>query len=371
MSRFVFLLAAACVTGFAGTASAVPKVGDVTPDSLPFGTLYTGSLAEGSFMLFAPSTDQDLVLKINAPRFVKVLNTEAGAIHQNDKRFTTLTIEVALDTSQAGELKGEIVVTAWETTAKVPVSATVKPRKTGAPRVLVLGSPFHRDSTEKGSFFKGWTDAVNAAGLDASYILIHGKKSVVRDIDLDKFDTVLVSDAAAFVNQNDAKRMQALFVNLKAEDVKRVRAFAEKGGLVVLIANVFAAGSVKGANAILDGYGLELKDVKRPNPGEEVVVKKKHIDVDLVTAGIEKVRFFWASPVKADKEKGGRVLIGAAEFEQAEYGYVGVTKAGKGTVAAMSEWSLWSWVSEQQAKESDNAKVLGYLLAPPGKKSSN
>jgi hypothetical protein len=352
VSRFALLLAAACVLGCAGTAAARPKVGGLTPDSLPFGTLHTGSLAEGSFMLFAPADDPNPPLKFDLPKFVKVLHTDVRVREfGKGNKYTCLTIEVALDTSDAGELKGEIVVTAGETKAKVPVSATVKARKPGAPRVLFLGSPFHAQSTDEGSFFKGWTDVVDATGLDASYALVRHEKSTVRDIDLSKFDTVLVS-AEALVYQNE-------------EDVKRVRAFAEKGGRVVLTANAFFVGSVKGANAILDGYGLEMKDVEERGLGKEVAVKKDHFDADLVKAGIEKAKFFRASPVKADKGKGGRILVGTPEFDQTDFGYIGTTKAGKGEVVAMGESLWWAWVGERWGKDTDNGKVLGYLLAPP------
>lgn len=357
MSRSALLLATACVLGFAEPAAAGLKVGGLTPDSLPFGTLHTDSLAEGSFMLLAPADDPNPPLKFDVPKFVKVIHT-AARVQEFGKgnRFTCVTVELALDTSKVGELKGEIVMTAGETKAKVPVSAAVKARKPGAPRVLFLGTPFHAHSADEGSFFKGWTGVVDAAGLDASYALVRHEQSTVRDIDLSKFDTVLVS-ADALVYQNE-------------EDVKRLRAFAEKGGRLVLTANAFYVGSVKGANAILGGYGLEMKDVEERSGGRAkgVVVKKEHLDADLVKAGIEKANFFRASPVKAEKAKGGRILVGTPEFDQADFGYIGTTKAGKGEVVAMGESVWWAWVNEKWAKESDNAKVLGYLLAPPGKR---
>jgi hypothetical protein len=352
VSRLALVLAAGCVLAGAGTAPAA-EAGKVQPDGLPFGTLYTDGIAEGSFMLFAPGDEPNPKITVDAPKFVKVLNT--GTHRQefgNRGAFTCVTVEVAIDTAKAGEFKGEIALAAGETKAKVPVSATVKARTAGTPRVLIVGSPFERYSTTSGSHYKGWTDVVDAAGLDVSYLLVRPKTSVVRDTDLGKFDCVLMS-------------ADALHGQTK-EDVKRVRAFAEGGGRLVVTANAFFVSSVKGANAVLDGYGLEMKDTEAPM-AVEVVVKKDHLDPELVKAGVGKVKFFRASPVQADRGKGGRVLISTPEFDQPGYGYVAIAKAGKGEVVAMGVSLWWSWVSDKRANESDNGKVLGHLLAPPRK----
>jgi hypothetical protein len=150
-----------------------------------------------------------------------------------------------------------------------------------------------------------------------------------------------------------------------AEDVKKVRACAENGGRVVVTANHFFVGSVKGANDVLDGYGLTMLDTEAPGaPAQEVVVKKDHFAEDVVKAGVEKAKFFRASPVRADK---GRVLVTSPEFTESDVGYAATAKAGKGEVVALGVSLWWNWVSEERAKESDNAKLLGYLLAPPRK----
>lgn len=348
MSRFAPLLAAACVPLLAAGAAAQPKVGKVQPDSLPFGTLHVGGLAEGSFLIYAPADDPKPKIKVDAPKFVKVLGTDTHAQEFGKLgSFTCVSVEVAIDTTKAGGLTGDVVVTVGDETAKVPVSATVKARKPGAPRVLVVGTPFERYTTGSGKDYQGWRDVVDAAGLDASYVLVRQMKPVTRDIDLTKFDCVLMS-ADALVYQNE-------------EDVKRVRAFATGGGRVVVTANAFFVGSVKGANAILDGYGLEMKDVEARGLGKEVEVGKEHLDAELTKAGVERATFFRASPVRAEK---GRVLVGTPEFVEAGYGYIATAKAGKGEVIAMGVSLWWNWVGENRAKDPNNAKVLGFLLTP-------
>lgn len=347
MSRIAFPLVAGCVLALADPAPAADKV---QPDGLPFGTLYTTNVAEGSFMIFAPPDDPKPKVKVDAPKFVTVLATGTEVRDFADKSFTCVTVEVAIDTAKAGELKGEIAVTVGKEVTKVPVSATVKAKKAGTPRVLVVGTPFERSTTTHGTDYRGWTDVVDAAGLDVSYLLVRKDKAVTRDIDLVKFDTVLMA-ADALVFQT-------------AEDTKRVRTFAEKGGRVVVTANHFFVGSVQGANDVLDGYGLELKDVEAPEPAE-VTVTKDNLDADVVKAGVETARFFRGSPVTADK---GRILVSTPEFEVPGNGYVGAAKAGKGEVVAVGVSLWWNWVSEERAKGTDTGKLLAYLLAPTKKR---
>lgn len=348
MSRFAFVL----VVAFAFVGSSAAAEPKVQPDSLPFGTLHTDGVAEGSFMIFAPADDPKPKIKTGGPKFVKVLGTSTHEQEFGNRgKFTCVTVEVAIDTSKASDLKGDLAVTINDEVVKVPISATVKVRKPGTPRVLVVGSPFERYTTSHGKDYQGWRDVVDAAGLDVSYVLVHNGKSTTRDLDLRGFDCVLVSADA--------------LVYLTDDDVKRVRAFAENGGRVVVTANHFFANSVKGANKILDGYGVTMLDTESRGAGKEVVVKKENFDAAVVKAGVEKAKFFRASPVKA--EKGGRILVSTPEFEEPNYGYVAIAKAGKGEVVAMGESLWWAWVGEKRAKDTDNGKLLGYLLTPPKK----
>jgi hypothetical protein len=349
MSRFTLTLAATLT--LIGAASAQPAKLEVQPDSLPFGTLYTDAIAEGSVLIFASADDPKPKIKTDGPKFVKVLRTDTHEQEFGNRgKFTCVTVEVAIDTAKAGELKGELEVTINKDVVKVPISATVKARKPGAPRVLVVGSPFERYTTGFGKDYQGWRDVVDAAGLDASYILVHNGKATTRDLDLSKFDCILMS-ADALVDPTD-------------DDVKRVRAFAEKGGRVVVTANAFFVGSVKGANKVLDGYGVTILDTEAPN-AKEIVLQKENFDAAVTKAGVEKAKFFRASPVSA--EKGAKLLVSSPEFDQPNYGYVAVGKAGKGEVIAMGVSLWWNWVGEQRGKDSDNGKLLGYLLTPSRK----
>jgi hypothetical protein len=322
----------------------------VQPDSLPFGTLHTGGLAEGSFLVYAPPDDPKPKVKVDAPKFVKVLNTRTYAQQFGPgNAFTCVIVEVAIDTAKAGTLKGDIKVTVGGLVSKLPITAAVKERKRGTPRLLVLGTPFNSHATGEGKMYKPWTDLVAAAGWDVSYTLVRSAEATLRDFDLTRFGTILVSPV----------------ILQSREDVKRLRTFAEAGGRVVVAASAFAVNSVKGANAILDGYGLAVQNVELPGRAGTITLGKGDFAPDVVKAGVASATFFRASPVTV--EKSGRVLASAVGFKQPGMGYAAVATAGKGEVVALGV-PLWCyWVSEKRAGDSDNAKLLRFLLTPPAR----
>jgi hypothetical protein len=352
--RFALPLVVACA--LAASASAAPVAGQVQPDSLPFGTLHTDGVAEANFMIFAPPDDPNPKIKVDAPKFVKVLTTGTHAqTFGKNGAFTCVSVEVVIDTAKAGEFKGEIAVTVGDAVTKVPVSATVKAHKAGTPRLLVAGTPFERCSIDDGKTYKAWTDVVDTAGLDVSYLLLRAKKDALRDLDLSKFDGVLMT-AGALVFQTD-------------EDVKRVRAFAEKGGRVLVTADAFFVGSVKGANAVLKDSGLEILNEEPPGMAQPLTLKKADFAEVVGKAGVESATFFRASPIAV--QKGGRVLVNAPGYDKPGLGLAATAKVGKGEMTALGASLWWYWVSDGdkkgQANGSDNAKLLRYLLVPPRK----
>ena len=332
---------------------AAPNNGDVQPDRIAFGTVYTGATVEASFMVFEAGTEANIKLDVTAPKFVKVLN-KSTHYQQFGKGNDSVcgSVEIAIDTTSARELSGEVTVTLGKTTAKVPVSAVVKPRRPGLSRVLLVESPFTRYSTHDGTAFKVWTDLVNDSPLDVSYLLVSpGGKPLLRDLDLAKFDCVFLSSLGLFA--------------LTPKDIERVRAYAEGGGRVVAAANYFFNNSVRHANAVLTGYGLELQAKEAgPHGRNDVTLEESSIDPELVKVGVKSLHFFRASPVVVTDRKTGRILVQAEGVGQPGDGFVAVGKAGHGEVIAIGESLWWWWISEKQAKGTDNAKLLRWLLRP-------
>jgi hypothetical protein len=335
----------------ASPAAAQPKDGDVQPDRLAFGTVYVGAIVEGSFMVFESGKNAEIPLAITAPRFVKVLHKGTHAQQfgpGND--FICGSVTFAIDTSAAGNLSGEIGVTLGKAVVKLPVSATVNQAKKGLTRILIAETPFERYSTQDGASFKAWTDLAKDASLDVSYLTVTRGKPVLRDLDLSKFDCVLLASTGV--------------VDLQPADLKRVRAFAEAGGRVVVSANAFFRGTVEKANAVLAGYGIEIRDEEAQGGLNDVTLEKDDLDPELRKAGVKSAHFFRASPVAVTNDKAGRVLAKAVGVGLPGDGFAALAKAGKGEVIVLGESLWWNWITEQRAAGTDNARLLRWLLVP-------
>jgi hypothetical protein len=337
-------------------AFGLPKAGQVQPDRIPVGVVRVGAIVEASCMVFEPGKDPMIPFAVvAAPGFVTVRNTEAH--HQqfgpgND--FICGTVEFSIDTSVAGDFAGDITVMLGNAAVKIPVSATVRPAKKGLTRLLVVETPFDRYSTDRGEMFKGWTDLVKDASLDVSYLLVTPGKPVLRDLDLSKFDCILLAESG--------------LISAQTADFKRVRAFAEAGGRVLVAANAFFMGTVDRANAILDGYGIKVINEEARHGTDDVTLEKGNFDPSLVKAGLKTARFFRASPVRVTDDRLGQVLVTAAGVGTPGEGFVASAKAGKGEVIALGESLWWSWIAADQARGTDNALLFRRLLEPAKEK---
>lgn len=333
--------------------TAAPKAGKVQPNKIAVGTVYTGATVEASFLVFEPGTDPKIKFEVTAPKFVKVLGKDTH--HQqfgagND--FVCGTVELAIDTSAAADHDGEVVVTLGDSKVKVPVTAAVKARKKGYSKVLLADTPFERYTTDDGGMFKTWTDLVAASPLDVSYILVRKDKPVTRDLDLTKFDCVFLDGSG--------------LVNLKEDDVKKLRKYAEGGGRVVVSANAFFVGSVPKANAILADCGIQMRDTEARGAPNEVTLGKDDLHPRLAKDKIESVTFFRASPTQVTDDKLGRVLAKASGVGEPGDGFVALGTLGKGEVIAIGQSLWWNWITPERAKGADNAKLLRWLLVPKG-----
>src|SRR5262249_53322426 len=301
-------------------------------DKLAFGTVYQGATVEASFMLWEPGTDPNIKLDVAAPKFVKVLKKETEAVSFGPPyNFVAGSVYVSIDTSAAGDLRGEVGVTLGASTAKLPVSVSVKPRRAGLVRLLVPFSPWHRGSTRDGGLFKAWTDLVQGVPVDASYLLVDAGKPILRDLDLSRFDCVLLSGLALMCQT--------------PRDVKRLRAFVEAGGRAVVAANRYCSGSVEKANELLTPYGLQMADEPtRDKEKEEVSLEWPDVDFALVKNGVKAARFHLPSPVAVTDPNAGRVLVKAFGVGQQGDGFVASAKAGKGEVVAIGESLPFAWM---------------------------
>lgn len=329
-----------------------PKAGQVQPDRIPIGVVHVGAIVEASCMVFEPGKDSNIPFSVvTAPKFVTVRHT--GTHHHqygpgND--CVCGTIEFSIDTSAAGDFTGDISVTLGKTPVKIPVSATVRPATKELTRLLVVETPFDRDSTDHGESFKAWTELVKNASLDVSYLLVKRGKPVLRDLDLSKFDCILLA----------GERLG----DLQPGDVRRVREFAEAGGRLVVAANSFFGGTVDEANKVVAGHGIKFIDEEARHEMNDVTLEQGNFDPAIEKAGVKTARFFRASPIRVTDDKLGRVLVKAAGVGTPGEGFVVLGKAGKGEVIALGESLWWHWITPEQARGTDNAALLRWLLTP-------
>lgn len=335
-------------------------VGKPGPDRLLLGTVPIGATVEASFILYEKTDDpKNVALTVEAPPFIKVLDRSVIEKDVFDGQNGWVkgvggVVVIGIDTSKAGTFEGEVKVKLGTAAAKVPVSVVVKPSEPNAARMLVAGSPFVAYTTDDGRHFKDWTDLVAEAKWDVSYLNVTRGKPVFRDLDLSKYDVVLLSPEGLLEGN--------------ADDVKRVRAFVERGGRLVVAANRFLVGSVDAANKVLEGYGLKMLNEEAPIKQNEAILDKKAFGPEIIKAGIGSVRFHRASPVSVTDAKLARVLVKATGVGGPEDGFVAVANAGKGEVIVLGESLWWSWMSAEQARGTDNAKLLRLLLTPSEEK---
>jgi hypothetical protein len=342
--RFAILVLLFC----AGVAGAQPMSGQAQPDRIAFGNVYTGATVEASFLVFERGDDTKIKFEVTAPKLVRLIDKSIDKQEYGPgNNFVRGGVVFAIDTSAAGELNGDVVVTLGRQTVKVPVRATVKPRRAGLLRMLVAETPFSRYSTGDGRMFDAWTGLVKDAAWDVSYLHTTPGKPVLRELDLSPFDCLLLG--------------QEGLLRLTPADVKRVRTFAEAGGRVVVAANYFFRDTVKLANTVLAGYGVELQDAESRTGPNPVDLGEGDLDPSLVKAGIKTARFFRASPITVGKS--GRVLARAVGVGNPGDAFAAITRAGRGEVVALGQ-SLWCfWITPEQDPNGGNKGLLRWLLA--------
>jgi hypothetical protein len=329
------------------------------PDRLPLGTVCTGATVEASFMVLATGDDpKKVALTIEAPRFVKVYDKKVidRKVHDGDNWVKGVAgiVVIRIDTSKPGNFTGEVKVELGTTTASVPVSVVVKPARRDAVKLLVVESPFVCFATSDAGVFKEWTDLVAQSKWNVNYLTVAEGKPVFRDLDLSKFGVILLDPDG---------RLAAT-----AADVKKVRAFVEGGGRLVVTASHFFSGSVEAANKVLDGFGLKMLDIEAAFADKEVTLDSSAFAPEIVKGGIRSARFYRPSPIVVTAGKPARVLVKAARVGGPGDGFIAAAKVGKGEVVALGESLWWSWIHGKQAKGADNAKLLKLLLTPAGEK---
>jgi len=343
-ARWLALIVATyAILAWTRLASAQPQPGGANPDQLLLGTVTVDSIVEASVRVFSAEDNRGLAFKVEPPPFVTIRDMTLGT--QQFGQYGTWSIcdiTIALSTAVAKDYVGRLKIHIGQgDDTEIPITATVAPSKPGQPRVLVVETPFHKTSTHDGRLFEPWTGLVKAANLDVSSLVVSKGKPILRDIDLSRFDTVLLSCEGLLVMQES--------------DVAGLKRFVQDGGRLVIAANYFFRGTVTKANELLTAAAMTMHDTETMGG---LVVEADDIPVGPLTAGIKKIKIHRASPITpTDKE----VEILVKDPAAPEQGFVAARRVGKGQVIALGQSLWWSWISTDH--DSDNARLMQNLLA--------
>ena len=225
------------------------------------------------------------------------------------------------------------------------MGATVRPQMPRLTRLLVVETPYSRFSTGDADLFEIWRDLVEGAHLDVHYLDVRPGGPVLREIDLAKFDVVLLG-------------MEGL-IGLSDPDIDRLKRFTERGGRTILAANRFFVGTVARANQLLVPYGLRMTDTE-PRERPEFDLGAAEIAKDPLTRGVKSLYFHRPSPVEVTQSQKGRILVAAPTYPGK--GYIAVARADRGEIVALGESLWWYWLSQGRAKGAENAALLRNLL---------
>ena len=323
-----------------GTASSYPN-------RLPLGSVQAGATVEaGVRVVFVGEHAPDAKVTPQAPSWVHIKRINTSSQLWGDLGECLICdVSVSIDSSRVGEFRGKIGLLGGNELADVPVSIKVGERAAGMARVLVVPTPFHGASTEDTAVFLPWLELVERAQLDVHYLDIDREQPVLRDLDLSRFDVVLMDGGGLFF--------------ARAEDFERLSKFARAGGRVVVGADHFMQGSVPKANEFVTPFGLKVED--RENGGM-VQVEKSGIAAHELTDGIEKLGFFRASPLFVTDTAKARILVWSPDPAEDEAGYVALAQVDRGEVILLGSSLWWLWIAREAKSEPQNARLLRNLL---------
>src|SRR5262249_9589582 len=120
---------------------------------------------------------------------------------------------------------------------------------------------------------------------------------------------------------------------------------------------------------VLEGYGLEMRNEEAPFGKNEALLDAKAFGPEIVQGGIRSARFYRASPVVITDARRARRLVRAAGGGGAGAAFGASARGGKGEVVALGQALWWSWISAAQARGTDNAELLRWLLTKSARKN--
>lgn len=352
MNRFALLCFSLAVCLASPVAKAKSQYEGFNPARLDLGSVYVGSIIEGSFSFRVPGTDPNISFEIGLPKFTRIVKKSQQVVSFGKKTdlaktFVEGVATFSILTEMPGDYRGEFFLTLGKSQAKLPISVTVKAQQPGLTRVLVVHSPFQTGNSPDPDFFRPWTDLASKYQLDVSLLVDNQSPFIFRDLDLTKFDTVLVSGEA--------------LVGAKKGDWKSANDFVKKGGRLVLETSNFWTGNVENINLFLEEKGMRVR-LDETESRKPLLLAKSHLAPILATNGISSLRFIRVTPIEVTDPSKSHVLVQANSVGEKGDGLIVRTQLGKGEMLVTGQPLWWNWIGPQWAKDSDNAKMLAWML---------
>ena len=271
--------------------------------------------------------------EVRAPPFIQVKNVTP---RQNPNWYSGrpfVEVEMALNTSKAGDYVGDVQVTLDNRKASLPVRVAIHALPKDVPQMLIATTPFEADSTDRGSNFEATTQMIASLSVSPNYLDDLPER-------LDHYQTILLAGSA--------------MARLSATNASRLRTFAEKGGRLVMACDAFYWGTTPSANQILINYGLQ---VVNKDFGLRVTVT--NIIEDPLTRNIHHLEFHRPVLIQTTDGSKARILAMATDGSG---GFVAVSRLANGGEIAVVTQSLWWYWLDQFKTNSDNVRLMGNLL---------
>lgn len=217
----LWFFAAGLLPLLSAAAAAQPIAGKVQPDRIDVGSIFVGAKVEASARIFFEGNDATgLEADVQAPQFVEILRTRLDTqTYGNRVTYVVCDVLMAIDTTTASELKGNVEVVVGGKRVNVPVAARVAEPKGDERKILIAETPFNRFSTDDAAIFDSWLKLVDEARLDVTYLEVDEAKPVLRELDLAKFDVVLLSGTGLLnVALPDHKKLKRFVYDINASN---------------------------------------------------------------------------------------------------------------------------------------------------------
>lgn len=314
----------------------------VQPAVIDLGVVATGATVEASFGVFW----SDVALakekaEVEPPPGVKVLEVRTGKY--DDRALTQ--VEFELDTATARVVEASFTVCCGGEQVKVPLRAAVVVMPEGGSRVLVAETPFETFSTADPAVLDGWRKVVADARLDVDYRLVRRGRATFDVGALGRVDVVLAAEAA--------------LLDLDDGQVAKLHGFVCGGGRVIVCADAFFVGTVRGGNRLAEAFGLALRD-REPPPGRKFVAEGDGVRKHPLTAGVGRIEAERPVAIEVFEAERAAVLLTLDAPGEPVFAAVASTPSG-GEIAVVGK-SLW-W--NECGKSPGFARLVRNLLSRP------